>query len=586
MKFFWHLICTAFVLGVALCFPKLVFAGEAVYKTNFESPQDWNEVHNAQLSFPERPCRDASGDLEWTKTEHGFGTKLTQANPCFAVLLGPNIFDENPRSLEITWDWRIIYPAQDRNFILSWQDQNNWLGIHLFEHSIYVEGKKNGVILPIPEAKGPYPFQANTTYHFRARVNQDSKKVFIWVNDVLVNEATVDPLPEFPPKFGLAASVGHGVRSSESYFSNLKVFALPEKVSPPLLKQVSAPWSDEVYNSANVWAPKHSSISRWGCALVSSSMLLQFYGITTLPDGNALTPASLNNWLKKEPDGYLGEGHLNWRALTRVAKWHTGRFSTASLEFSRHQPAEAEKITWLQEKLERRIPVILEQQGHFVLAYAWDVSTQTALIHDPGFQRRSLAEYNNTYVSARLFTPSATNLQGAVIVLPTGITPTLRDQRGQSFPILPLEQGVFDVAGELTNTNWQLWDVGPWGGRQLELRINTWSPTPVSIAQYSLAGDVAVWHGILRGSQSIAFNTLPDSESLSDLEFAQLVSWDEIRSPALWYWRNAWLDTAEQNSTTNQQYSWLLQQARTNTLLSASAYALLQTEIQKERTSE
>ena len=86
----------------------------------------------------------------------------------------------------------------------------------------------------------------------------------------------------------------------------------------PPLKQISDPWQNQVYDSANLWSPLNPTINRWGCALTSAAMVFQYHGLTKLPDNTTLDPGTVNAWLKTQLDGYVGNGYVNWLALSRL----------------------------------------------------------------------------------------------------------------------------------------------------------------------------------------------------------------------------------------------------------------------------
>ena len=173
-------------------------------------------------------------------------------------------------------------------------------------------------------------------------------------------------------------------------------------------------WKDQIYDTANLWAPGKTTIERWGCALTSASTILDYYGITTLPDHHANNPGNINAWLKAQPDGYFGQGLINWNAVSRASKLVSIINPTLpSLEYKR----KGTDLTDLHTRLGLHQPVILEEPGHFITAYQYLSSTNTTDIIDPywGIARSTLGSYGNTYLSTRTYTPSHTNL-GYIIV--------------------------------------------------------------------------------------------------------------------------------------------------------------------------
>ncbi len=87
----------------------------------------------------------------------------------------------------------------------------------------------------------------------------------------------------------------------------------------PLLKQNDPAWGSMEYDTASLWNPANPSISAWGCALTSAAMVFKYYGYEKLPDGSALNPGTLNNWLKAN-NGYTRIGEVNWIALSTLSR--------------------------------------------------------------------------------------------------------------------------------------------------------------------------------------------------------------------------------------------------------------------------
>jgi hypothetical protein len=49
-------------------------------------------------------------------------------------------------------------------------------------------------------------------------------------------------------------------------------------------------------------------------------MVFKYNGVKKLPNGKELNPDTLNNWLITQKDGYIGNGMVNWLALSRLSK--------------------------------------------------------------------------------------------------------------------------------------------------------------------------------------------------------------------------------------------------------------------------
>ncbi len=201
-----------------------------------------------------------------------------------------------------------------------------------------------------------------------------------------------------------------------------------ESTSVPLLKQTANPWQDDVYDRANLWASNNPTIHRWGCAVTSAAMIFQYHGYKKLPDGTNLDPGTLNSWLNSQRDGYVGNGLVNWIALSRLSKLakEVNNITTHdALEFSRTGKNNA----LLESDLENGNPAILLQPGHFIVGT--QKLSDTFAINDPYHNRSSLKDgYGNTYQGLYRFIPSNTDLSYLMIVLPKGINADVVNESG------------------------------------------------------------------------------------------------------------------------------------------------------------
>ncbi|HSW97484.1 MAG TPA: C39 family peptidase [Candidatus Saccharimonadales bacterium] len=204
-------------------------------------------------------------------------------------------------------------------------------------------------------------------------------------------------------------------------------------LSVPSLKQTSNPWQSQLYDSANKWSPGNSSINIWGCAVTSAAMVLQYNGITKMPDNSPLNPGTLNTWLKSQKDGYVGNGLVNWLALQRFTQlvklaFNNPGFTADALEYKRVK--NADKVTLLSD-LQNNHPDILEQPGHFVVATGTSGTTFT--INDPYFSRNTLNDgYNNTFLTLGRFIPSHTDLSYILLVGPLGLDFSMKNSSGSA----------------------------------------------------------------------------------------------------------------------------------------------------------
>jgi hypothetical protein len=227
--------------------------------------------------------------------------------------------------------------------------------------------------------------------------------------------------------------MGFASQSPTYYLDNFKIDSLETNSSVlniPLIKQTDPLWKNKVYDSANSWSPKNTGIGSWGCALTSAAMVFQFHTITKMPDNSPLNPDTLNAWLKKEPDGYVNTGWVNWLALSRLSKKAKDKnpsFAYDALEYKRYAGANKIQLTT---DLTNNIPDILEEPGHFIVAKG--IQDSTFLINDPYFSRTLLTDYNNTFNNLGKFTPSNTDLSYILFYSDKDTSISVKDPNGNA----------------------------------------------------------------------------------------------------------------------------------------------------------
>lgn len=221
----------------------------------------------------------------------------------------------------------------------------------------------------------------------------------------------------------------------------------PTPLPVPEIKQTNSFWKSQVYDSANRWSPRDPTIGSWGCALTSAVMVLNYYELVKLPDGTALKPHTLNKWLKKQKDGYVGNGLVNWIAISRLTKLakdsgYNPNFHYDALEYSRRGANDFNQLTT---DIENGHPDILEVPGHFVVAKG--IQSNTFIINDPYFSYTTLSQnYNNSFKSLGRYTPSNTDLSYILIIGPKDQSISLVDSGQHSL-------GNSFIQDPLTNDN-------------------------------------------------------------------------------------------------------------------------------------
>lgn len=215
---------------------------------------------------------------------------------------------------------------------------------------------------------------------------------------------------------------------------NFMVSTVNNALDVPLLKQTGLLWGNNIYDFANKWSTKDTSISSWGCALTSAAMVFQYHGVKKLPNGSNLDPGTLNNWLKTQKDGYIRNGLVNWLALSRLSKLvkTINNLPFDALEYSRKNTSDH---SILDADLNTGLPDILQEPGHFIVAKG--INGTTYDINDPYYNRNLLTDhYNNNFSSIGTYKPSNTDLSYIMLVVNKGIDITVsggNSSEGQVF---------------------------------------------------------------------------------------------------------------------------------------------------------
>lgn len=424
-----------------------VFASHKSFSDNFN--------HNLEGSFPlgwkleNDPDRNACR-ATWKVKDGMVGINITNQFSCTTNIV-PS--DESWNSLGNSYSFDLdmkFVRGTDHNVAFRFTPStptNNWYGLHFQSPKDFVlERIGDGAYSAF--VRKDYP--NDKTYHIKIVVLESRISVFI--DNVLVRDyrSNVDRFPE--GKIALRAGTG-GDPNSETYFDNIVVTHIDEEVSlnVPLFKQHVNPWHPLEYDHASLWSPNNKAIRNWGCAMTSAAMVLKYHGYNKLPDGTALDPGSLNAWLKNESDGYVGNGLVNWLAISRLSRLATNINNISAfdaLEYSRIGSADKSKLT---EDIKAGQPDILEQPGHFIVAKG--IEGSTFLINDPFYTRFTLQDgYNNTFLSLGRYSPSKTNLSYIMVVASQSSTLTIKDSLGNVVGESYLQQPIQDPGAQIPST--------------------------------------------------------------------------------------------------------------------------------------
>lgn len=313
----------------------------------------------------------------------------------------------------------------DKNISFNFENLQNWYEIHFLDDWYNLVRLTNGQT-PFSISK-PFTMVNGRTYHLAIRF--ENGRIRVWVDDQLVGDEFDNSFTQNYGKVGIKAGTG-SVAPTRVRFDNIKVYLLDTPLDTalavPLLMQTDPLWAAQTYDHATNWSD-NPTIERWGCALTSMVMVLRYYGIGQLPDGQVLTPASLNQWLLTQADGYLGTGLLNWQAVTRLTRLVSSSLSTPKLEFS------FQATDWLaaaKADILAAKPVIVNLPGHFVVGSGLLADQSDILIKDPAYTLKKLSQHTQSPLSIRRFQPSQTDLSYLVIVHDPATQVQLTDANG------------------------------------------------------------------------------------------------------------------------------------------------------------
>ena len=508
------MLLVAFYLFLFLV-AKPIQASQVLMTDNFDDGDfsDWTVMRNSQHHHPQEPCFDGGEPAVWKIAEGRLGITIN-GSPCTTEIVPHNLDLAEVDDYEFEFEWSFpVSTHMDRNVLIKWQDAENWYGLHIVDDKLIIQKVIAGQLASVYNNWGYYQFAADQSYQFKISV----------VNDLItigVDDQQIIQVIDRPPfingyqTIGLQASSGSIFKSS-SWFDNLVVTSLDQvgqkKLGVPLYKQHDSSWKNVEYDRAQEWA-ETITIARWGCALTSATMILDYYHIEQLPTGKKLDPAKLNAWLKNEPDGFIGEGLVNWLAISRLTRMMSDELETPVLEYQ-----------WLGKEIEQAItkidqdqPVILQLPGHFLVADGYNALQTDLFIKDPAYNYQLLSQHQTELSSVRSFKPSQTDLSYLLIVHDPETKVTLIDESGH----LPAELKIYSEyiddfeSEEQTKISIIQSLAKPAQGNYL-LKIANDENRKVEIYTYNTEGEVTVLTQEIMGTK--LFNLNFDPHEISEL---------------------------------------------------------------------
>lgn len=432
----------------------------------------------------------------------------------------------------------------DKNIVFRWKDYSALTNGPLYHYSAHFNDDSGGTLRLKkfgPTQNGwpvvvPTVLNHNQTY--RIKVVLKNQKVEFYVDGVKRAEGIdLDYIHEGNERVMLYISTG-GSFPTEVWFDNIVVKTIDEEpetdLDVPLLKQTSNPWQSQIYDSANLWNPTNPTINRWGCVITSIAMIFQYHGITKLPDGTPLNPGSINTWLKSQPDGYVGNGLVNWLAISRLSKLakssgNNPTFASDALEYTRFAGNNTGQLT---EDITNNRPAILEQPGHFIVAKG--ISGNTFTINDPFYDRSTLNDgYNNSFLSLGQYRPSNTDLSYIMVTAPFGVNLELSDENGNVINDEFLQNPIIDPvsglpSGPAINTLYLQQPLS--GNYNIKISSQTQKPYTLTTYLYDANGDVKVFtnSGVLPANGSKILPVVFDKDNAANSSVKKDVTFQSI----------------------------------------------------------
>lgn len=299
----------------------------------------------------------------------------------------------------------------DKNITFGVVDTNNWYELHFTTSGSQV----------VKVADGTVTWHESFAYTLPMAVKQHVSIIFIkgkiqvLINGYQVLDTTDPTYQRTEGKLSLKATTG-AIFPTKVRIDNILVRRIQDtprvegtQLEVELLKQSDERWSQLVYDTATQWSAEAATIKDWGCNLLSQLMILRYHGITQLANGSELTPASLNDWLLQH-DGFYNtppSGNIRRQSISHLTTELHQVNNTPKLEFTY---VGDNLIPTAIAEIEKGNPVILELDGHFVVANGFTDDKTDLFIKDPAYSTTKLSEHPLPLKSVRLFTPSFTDL--------------------------------------------------------------------------------------------------------------------------------------------------------------------------------
>lgn len=559
----------------------IIKANQVIYQQDFSNSteiENWDTIYNYGNNRW-GVCLDTAQPANWQIKDEWMGIILdgtsctTIISPAKQVILSQ--YSSYTFEVDVRFDESV---DMDRNILFAWSDENNWYDLKFYGSGVHLEKFVNGTMHALKNSQNTFPFVKNQIYHIKIFYSAQTRTIQVSINEQTVIEtADLAPYITTPITFGLKTALGGG--RSVAFFDNLLITTndlsngtstedeTKKSISVPLVKQTNLQWAETEYDHATEWSENKTTIKRWGCALTSMVMILKYYGIDVLPNGQVINPLSLNNWLNNQPDGYIGNGLFNWLAITRLTKQISDILGTPKLEFSR-QIGESLEPTIDQINLLQ--PTILNIIGHFLVGNGYYKNKQDLIISDPAYSYQNLNEHQSELLSTLIFTPSHTDLSYIQIVTDENTELTIENSQGKLLPT----SSYFESLGSYDELNEEEKEVNQQkvyllakpnsDSYRLTFTHTAQSPIHFSLYTYDQSGNVSIVHHqstLVSNQERYQFDYhKEENNSSQNIEIKKIVSWEaisqEVTSLSEEYiinYTNKIVNWAKQETTDNQK---------------------------------
>ncbi len=553
--------------------PQGVTAKTMVFTETFDNPHvfdQWHEVRNRQWQYPLRVCTNLSQPAHWEIID-GTAQIVIDSKPCVMEIV-PNNFSiatlENYLfAIDVTFLESI---NMDRNLLFIWVDENNWYDIKITNNEVRVQKVIDGQEHELANSISTYPFEVNQQYHAEISFANHQIRLTIDGHTVLFVTDTTPYLAAETLTVGLEAGVG-SLRRSVTRFDNLVAYLLDESdliPTVPHLKQNDPDWGELEYDHAHEWSNK-LTIHNWGCALTSLVMIMQYHGITRMSDGTALTPANLNDWLKLQPDGYVGEGLVNFLATTRLTKQLSRVYGTPALEYGRFNWNTVNQLTPAISEIANHRPVMVQIPGHFMVADGVSANQNDLTIKDPAYSYSLLSQHQVNPLSFRTFLPSHTDLSYLFLVYDPAVQVSIVGPAEEVAIEIDEHISAFSTDGATESTGgFKTLSIAKPITGQYQLTVQSVTNDKLEFATYSYDQDGEVTtHLITKRNQGLVQTYLLDYHSSLPSSIYRISSFTQFRlllekawydqkfkNPLVWWWLDDSTNIAISNPTETAYY--------------------------------